>query len=185
MGVDCNLWLPHDVKPRDIHAALQALLCHPVEGGPHLAPEGEASSVSPMMLNLELSDEAQSYARAMQLRGERWNLSPSIHLFGRCKDGSAVGSLMLARANPRWIAVARRLAQFFGGEVVANDCNEDDPERFNRACPVDAHGLIPDGSNEDNWDAYLAALLELEPLSAAEVKAAHAVASYLPDGGRQ
>lgn len=92
-------------------------------------------------------------------------------------DGGEVAGCtgIISRSNPLWIAVGRRLVDFFGGTIDYDDCDGVD---IDYAAPI-AYRLAEDG---EPWQAFQQAMSEVEPITADEMAEALTHAAYRPDG---
>lgn len=87
------------------------------------------------------------------------------------ESGPEAKRLIMPRATAANIALMRRLAQTFGGTFERHDCGDAPVERFD--APPDLHA--EDGRG---WYDRQARLAALRPLTAEDVEAAQADASY-------
>ena len=78
---------------------------------------------------------------------------------------------LLPSATPFWIAVGRRLVQFFGGWFIPNDC---DGKVELYIAPHYLNGAV----NGEAWDQQQRRIFELQPVTAKELKDAVKVAAY-------
>jgi hypothetical protein len=79
------------------------------------------------------------------------------------------GRLLMPRSNAFWVAIGKRLVDFFGGTVDYNDCDdvEVDYQRPKKSRKLNA----PTSGAE--WTAFQERLLAVKPLSAKELENAY------------
>lgn len=82
---------------------------------------------------------------------------------------------LMSRANPLWIAVGRRLVDFFGGAIDYQDCDGVDVDY---AAPV-AHRAAEDG---EAWQLHQIAMASVLPITPDELVEAYELAAYRIDG---
>lgn len=81
--------------------------------------------------------------------------------------------LLSVRATPFWIAMARRLVQHFGGEVVYSDC-DDGKANYKCKCP-----RVPNYPTDgEPWQRYQEEVFNLKPITKAEIQKARKWAAY-------
>lgn len=179
MSVDCNIALPGRVEVDDVANVIGVLAGLPVR----LEPLGEDSIVSRVDgVKIETSDVHGMVQ--ITLSGE---LADGEHThfvyyhfegtFGRSTYGGrryqheGVRSLS-PRSTPFWVAIAKRLVDFFGGWVDYDDCDDCDldyslPERPN----ISPHDGKP-------WEQFHRNVAALKPITKQDMKAAAEWASY-------
>jgi hypothetical protein len=107
-----------------------------------------------------------------------------MYHFEHITDDPRIGRVIQPASTPFWVAVGRRLVDFFGGEVDYNDCDNS---------AVDYS--VPAKSNEENcpkdgkeWDDFQERVLNLSPITKEEVKSYVRLAAsktvWLPKGER-
>jgi hypothetical protein len=86
----------------------------------------------------------------------------------------------MPRSTPFWIAVGKRLVQFFGGEIDYQDCDEIDVDFARPSKSL----KINDPQDDDEWDTFQRRLFRLKPLMVEDIKDADQYAAYKLDGTR-
>lgn len=111
--------------------------------------------------------------------------APEIVILGRLIDGESAHSVMFHYENaggcPQmippstafWIAVCRRLVDFFGGSLDYQDCDSVSVN-YRKPCPRKRN----DPSDGKPWHAFQAALYSLKPLTTADLDKAKKWAAY-------
>lgn len=177
MSVDCKLYLPVDVSARDLEEAIAILLgakatyqkfnghdfyTTEVEG----QPRAEACKYVEGVSNFKLPGKD-----IMPLRPSGFD--PTFHYIAR--RGRTVYNLLKMSSSPTRVALAIRLAKFFGGIVDYNDCDENGKElRFKRTLNV---SMLADMDNEP-FGRFQLALSKLQPLTKDEIRAAGKFAAW-------
>jgi hypothetical protein len=171
MSVNCNISIPVDVDEGQVSevvgvlAGLNARIESLIHGnGTHVEVDGvevRATSVPGM---------AEIVLRGKMADGESAH-SVNFHYCSRSRRGKIVNFLH-PPTTPFWCAVGKRLVDFFGGEIVYDDCREEKGKnvyRAKRSCPVDRQGLIPDDGKP--WRKYQLAVVALRAVSGRDLKA--------------
>jgi hypothetical protein len=78
-------------------------------------------------------------------------------------------------ATPFWIAVGKKLADFFGGKLDYNDCDDSEIDYEKKRGKVRLGEYAEDG---EGWEKLQEAKLKLKPLSQADMKEALKHAAY-------
>jgi len=175
MGCDCLIKLPGDVRLRDVANVLGLLAgCESVtiasDHGTEYKrlPSVEVKSSHDMLpecarivitRNIETKDGDTAYVL--------YHFEPSD------ANGETYGRLLMPPSTAWWIAAGRRLVDFFGGEVVSNDC-ADRPTRYVRRKPRRRNN--PEGGAA--WRKLYAEIWAVAPVTQAEVDDARTVAVY-------
>lgn len=138
MGTDCNIYLPSNVRLRDVAMVIGIALGCEVTRDPYLhVPNVKIVPSIPEMSTIEVARTGST------------NRAPSFHYEpGRKHIGRR---LVKFSADPESIDVARALVDFFGGYADFNDC--DDTERdYEQPDRSDAENCPEDGVE---WDALM------------------------------
>lgn len=85
------------------------------------------------------------------------------------------GSLISPRSTPFWIAISKHLVDFFGGQLIYQDCGDQDIDYENPN-----FGSIDDNrpSDGDAWYVLQERFLNLKPITEAEITYFSSVAAY-------
>lgn len=167
MGVCCHVYVPQDVSSRDVADVLAILLGAKkswtedrgarwveVEGNPH--PEGIKEV--PGMDNLFVGNKVKLEVPD--------GFAPTFHY--QVRFGKKMYGMVHFSSESTRIAIAIRLAKFFGGIVDYSDCDESGNElRFARSKAVPQ--MLAD-LEDDDFHTYQIALWDLEPLTEKEVE---------------
>jgi len=98
----------------------------------------------------------------------------SVHLLYHFEGDHDGSRLLMPRSYAGWIALGRRLVDFFGGEVDYADCDAADVDY---SVPrKDWHEIAPKDGEE--WHAFQQRMLDLPPITKADVKACQQYAAY-------
>lgn len=176
MGVDCNIVLPHNVQVRYVAKVIAKLAGAPSRmvplGGSHpgskyvevegLKVEGVLEIPEMNRISVTLPDGVVSVQYHQEV-GAKW---------AGCK-------LMMPRSTAFWLAMGRRLIEFFGGGLVYSD-HDFDGKTFNET--------VPPKSNDENgpedgvpWQSFQDRVHAIQPLTRAEVRAMRRHAAYDED----
>lgn len=181
MSVDCHLYLPVDVTARDLEVAIPILL-----GAEKFDDTSLGFHVT--LVGVRKGDDGwKAFAKESGIESMStfdWGklkmplapagLWPTFHYIAR--RGNKVYNMLHLSSSPTRIALAIRLAEFFGGIVDYNDCDEDGKElRFRRSRAVP--NMLADMEDED-YGRFQRALMALEPLTKKEIRAARKFAAY-------
>jgi len=171
MGVDCIIALPDNVRLRTVAKVVGKLLgkasaLKPLEdGGQYVEVEGISAGMTSVPEMAEIRVAAAPVFDGL-------DASLFYHFEG---EEPGFRLLLMPRSVPAWIALGRRLADFFGGKVDYQDLGEDsyDHEVPARAdaenCPT----------NDGPWQDLQDRVHALAPLSKAEVRACRNLARYV------
>lgn len=179
MGVDCKIYLPMDVDDRALADAVGILAGLPkklVDHSTYVSCDVNGvqtkPSHTPSMGQIILS--APSGKRLVD--GEMGH-EVNFHWGSRFKGQTWI--LLSPRSTPFWIAVGRRLIDWFGGFIVYSDYDEEKGANLSegkRGHPMDEDGFVPHGG--EAWTKYQKAASELDPVSDAELRSAWKKAAY-------
>lgn len=173
MGVDCNIVLPHNVQVQYVAKVIAKLAGAPSRmvplGSSHpnskyvkidgLKVEGVVEVPELNRISVSLPDGTLSVQYHQEVSA-RW---------AGCK-------LMLPRSTAFWLAMGRRLIEFFGGGLVYSD-HDFDGKTFNET--------VPPKSNDENgpedgdpWQSLQDRVHAIQPLTRAEIRAMRRYAAY-------
>jgi len=195
MSVDCNAYLPVTTEPSDIADAIAILLgakvtMEPLDnysdsvyakvGGVEVDPSTMTFAYATLSINAALQRKAYELARGAGVvdadPSASLGLAPSL---GLDVDRRAPALYVHLGSGPVRVAIAVRLAQFFGGSVVPQDSGAGKYEgkvlRFKRRAPRRAQ-------SGKGWTAYQMALAALRPLSLADIKSYRKYAYHAKEG---
>lgn len=82
--------------------------------------------------------------------------------------------LLMPRSTPFWIAIGRRLVDFFGGWIDYQDCDEEDMDYRQ---PLQYHCCPEDG---EPWKSFRQRMSEVQPITRSEYERSKQYAAY-PD----
>lgn len=184
MGVNVNIGLPNNARLRDVANAIGVLAgIKPLESRIDTCPKGFFIDVPGVSLRpCGLGLESCSYIDIRVPNGKKMVDGETEHTWLMFHFEMEMPSLvnsdirdyargMLPIATPFWIAIGRRLVQFFGGWFIPNDCN-DEVEIY--AAPHYLNGAV----SGDVWDQQQRRIFELQPITAEELRDAVKVATY-------
>jgi len=179
MGVDTRLTLPPGTRAGDLADAIGALLGCVIDAERPYGPEVHGPEVKPADLAGSVCSHISVKATDTKWdRGVAWLLH---HEWGSDSTRSPKwpGSIgMMASAAPFQIAMFRRLAEIFGGVVDYNDCDSEDAD-YAPDEPEVARAWRTEGYTDEKWLAMRRHVtVDVEPLTAADVKACIKIAAY-------
>lgn len=166
MGIDCRIYLPDNVRIKDVADVLGRAAGCPLSTG-YARVAGVAVLSIP---DVPSAAEIQVAPAGGCVDGE------PVHRVTYHFETDGRGRLLTPPSTPFWVAVARRLVGFFGGVVDYDDSDDCDvdfarPHRANRFnCPTDG----------EDWDSLQGRIAAVPPLSAGELAAAADLAAYTP-----
>jgi hypothetical protein len=185
MGVDCNIYLPGNVRVQDVAkvvavlAGRKVVLETMIGGGLSAMVEGwrvEPTSI-PEMARIAVSGPLSDAAQ--KARSDAGGCYCYFHF--EC-DG-ADGRLLSPRSTPFWIAVGRGLVNFFGGAVDYNDC--DDGNANYKRLPRNANYKRLPRANSENcptggtaWETLQKRIAAVKPLAPEHFDAVNKFAAY-------
>ncbi len=162
MGIDCRIILPGNVRIRDVSDVMGAAA--------GLRPEqyqidgkGIFMRVPGVVVSGYGTQGLETCARITFLDHE---VMYHFEYRGGCR-------LLIPRSTPFWLAIGYRLVEFFGGELIAMDC--DDKVVFSRPARDDSWNHAEDG---EPWARLQKRKLEVRPLDAEELDTAKSLAAY-------
>jgi len=168
MGVNTHVYLPSDVRLRDVGEAIGILAGLPFSflkfgHGPsgYIHVEGvsyEVNEHTPSMVNIEFAGQ--------MVDGQTCH---SAYYHFENPDGSRCVSL---KSTSFWIAVGIGLAKFFGGKVSFSDCNGGTNRRYKKP----RTGNSPEDGRP--WDNFQKAMMKIKPLTKKDLDAVRKFAAY-------
>lgn len=166
MGVDCLIQLPGNVRVKDV-ANILAIL----DGVPVVKYVHESGSYW-----AQVAAKAEGLPEIAGCARITWTgpSGPRHVLYHFEPDGNIGGRLLMPRSTAWWIAAGTRLVQFFGGDLVYNDCGDQTPDIS--CTPQSNKKNCP--SNGKAWNNFQDRLLAMTPLSEREIADAQRHASY-------
>ena len=161
MGIDCKVLLPTDVRARDVAKAMAILLGADKTKHP---PGKSGSWVCQTDAKVEANTAVPTCADLVVL-GDRY-----LYHF-EVQGGQR---LLMRRARAKTIALFCRLAQFFGGAVDFNDCDD----QYDRFYERPIHRPVNDPEDGLMWNQLQEDLFNLEPLADEDVAKYAEYAAY-------
>lgn len=179
MGVDSNIYLPSDIGDRHLADAMGIFAGLPkklVQYNNHMACEVEGAQTKPTFTPSMGQIILRAPLGQVLVDGED---SHEVNFHWGSRFKKQIWILISPRSTPFWIAVGRRLVDWFGGYLVFSDCAEDSGSNLykgKRSHPVDENGFLPHG--DDAWIEYHTAASKLTQVTEQELRAAWKMASY-------
>lgn len=165
MGVDCVITLPERTRARDVARVIGVLAGLPAELKKFDSCDSFYLDVQGIKLQPASVAECAEIVWTDPVSGDgRYVL---YHF-----EPEHGGRLMLPRSTPFWCAVAVKLVTLFGGSVDFQDC--DDVEIDFQAS---INPLIS-ASDGLEWEQWHKAMLDVGPLTAADIDKGRAVCAY-------
>lgn len=175
MGVDMRVYLPANVRVRNVAGVMGAYAGCPVSkdffrcGGGGWSAHADGVEVK----SASLPEMVSIFIRTPMVDGE------TVH---HCNyhfesEGGRIGRLMLPRSTAFWIALMTRVVDFFGGTIDYQDCDESEcdyavPEKtWQENSPSDG----------DEWYSFQNRVLAIVPITEDEWNAADKFAAYKVD----
>ena len=178
MGVDCHVYLLPDTDASDVGKVLSLLL-----GARPVKTEYQGAYWYNVEPNFEeIPDRTDIGFGRIKINTElakKHYVQPYIFLGSTHQNKKGVYTYMSFGSTPIKIKLANALAHWFGGFVVANDCNDEITYTSKRHCPVDRRGLIPEDGVA--WDNYQDSLLEIVPITIKSINKGVKFAGYKGD----
>lgn len=170
MGVDITLSLPGDVRIRDVADIIGILAGCPITE--HTGNYGTFKMVEGVKI-LGCNEIPCSEIVFTAPKGRTLIDGEDAHTVLFHYEGVKYERSMIPRSTPFWIAVARRLVDFFGGTLVYQDCGTGRP---NYRKPKPRKSNNPEDGKA--WHKFQAAKYGVRPLTMADVVAADKWAAY-------
>jgi hypothetical protein len=163
MGIDCKVHLPENVRVKDVANVIGALAGCPVKqkhysGAVFVEVENvkvESTSV-PQMAQIMVEPPGGC------VDGEKCHF---VYYFFEVEEGS--GRLLNPRSTAWWIAIMRRVVDFFGGSIDYSDCDDVDVDYSVPAKP----DSVNRPTNGAEWDDLQNRILAIKPITVEEWKA--------------
>jgi len=173
MGAHCYLHLPGDAEPSKVSEFLAILLRAPTEFVPisdkssgrilHIHGQPGVRRGSPLLLGsweLDIGDDAKDFLER-NWPDEALHFSPTLAAHTSV-EGRTILQMTLP-SRPFFIALAAKVASWFGGSVVPNSDRERETLEFERSCPSDSRGGIPYRGR--SLHEYQNAIVSLRPIT--------------------
>ena len=166
MGSDCHVYLPPATRINDVAEVMGILAGNKPRKEPLGDPEGSWAVRVPT-----IKAENSSVCGCAEItfwdsnKEQRW----AFYHFEPSKTGER---LLSVRSTGFWIAIGKRLVDFFGGRMTYNDCGmtEDDYQQPHR---TDIHE-----SDGEPWQAFQQRIFDVKPLTKKEIKDAAKLSAY-------
>lgn len=176
MSIDCAIKLPAYVRISDVATAMGILAGLPVQRR-LVASHGYIATARPEGLILTATDTVG--VAKIEFRSPLFGFHHVLYFLEADNDDG--GREMLPPSTAFWIAMGKRLVDFFGGQVVYRDnisADEADDHMYKRA--TKPRKEIVTARDGRVWQALQEELATLTPLTIEEVDAARALCGY-PD----
>lgn len=166
MGCDCNIYLPLNVRPKDIvnvigilcgkekkweYSAFKTAKWIKVEGIKWVGNEAIPEMTS-LIVASPLSEVVTPYRESIN----------AYHFWMCEEDRRGKFQQISVRSCNFWNVVGIKLVNFFGGEIDFNDCDEVEVNYSRRAKPNDVNGY----ESEEDFNKFQNRLFKLQPLTA-------------------
>lgn len=163
MGVSCHITLPDRVRVQDVAEVMGLLAGMKAEERPFTSSDGTYLQVPGVRVR------STGQAELCHITFEHEDEWYSATYFFEWEAG---GRGIIVGSYPFWIALARRLVDFFGGSVDYSDCDDVDcdysaPEQPGIAARTD-----------EDWHLMKRRKRELRPLTPEEIEAVGRAAAY-------
>lgn len=164
MGVDCKIYLPGNVRVRDVANVMG--IAAGLKPSWHKKGWAEVPGVA-------LKPTSLVEMCSIELSGELVDKSDKHFCGYHFEGGRGASRLLSPRSTAFWIGVGRRLVNFFGGEMTYQDC--DDGIDFFLPPKSDAENKPEDG---DEWDVFQKRVVAVVPLTLEELQGLNELAAY-------
>ena len=178
MGVHARIWLPDDVRVKDVASVIGILAGCPKEWN-HAKLDAECKWVHVNGVKIEsFGENLPSCCRIIVTIPEGWGLlvdKERVHhaMYHFEGDVASGGRLMRPPSTPFWIAVGTGLCRFFGGWIDYADCDATDVNRrFRKPRPTNRPNAMRP------WRKFQEELATLRPVTEAEFTEARKNAHY-------
>ncbi|KKN89755.1 hypothetical protein LCGC14_0236010 [marine sediment metagenome] len=170
MGVSTHITLPAQVRVGDVAKVIGA--CVGLKKKWHDLGRGH-KSVDVVGIKV-LNTSVHSMVRIVWQNGKGNSHLKSGDLYYHFETGDErSGRLLSCSSWAPWIALGRRLVDFFGGSIDYNDCDSTDIDYQQRwkicLCLAD---------DDEEWDDLQERIMKVKPITEAEILAADRDASY-------
>lgn len=172
MGVDTLIRLPADVRIRDVSIVIGILA--------GLKPEQHSlcgSSYSCSVAGVETKSSSIPECADIEINGDLVDGEKNHHVMFHFEYKAS--RLLMPRSTAFWIAVGRRLIQFFGGSMDYQDCDSVETN-YRRKSPRKDNS--PEGGKP--WHDLQDAMLAIKPITKDELIKCDKWAAYRLDGSR-
>ncbi len=170
MGVSTHITLPAQVRVRDVASVIGG--CVGLKKVWHnLSGRHRSADVAGIEVQ---STSVYSMVRIVWQNGEGNPHLKSGNLYYHFETGDErSGRLLSCSSWAPWIALGRRLVDFFGGSIDYNDCDSTDIDYQQRwkvcLCLAD---------DNEEWDDLQERIMKIKPITGVEILEANKVASY-------
>lgn len=171
MGVDCKIYLPANVRIRDVAKVIGVVTGCAIHHRNLSSYDGDGWYVDVPAVELDRSSMvtlASVYIRRKTIDGA------DDHYVLYHFEGSGGRRLMMPRSTAFWIAVGVRLVTFFGGSIDFQDCDDVDAD-LHVDPKSDAMNCPEDGVEWQNLQERIAAL---KPITEEEWRSFDEFAAY-------
>ena len=180
MGINTNIYLPHDVRVRDVAEVIGILAGLEVTKSPlHNGceePWGIRVSGATIKGNENVPQICDIVLKGELIDGEKEHFAYyhfEVSGFQPPNEKRKYSRMVSQRMSPFWIAVGIKLAMFFGGAVDFNDSDDNDfdmvfgkPRKWN------------DEEDGEPWQNFQREMFELKPVTKEDLEEAKKFASY-------
>lgn len=167
MGVDCKINLPDNVSIKNVASVIGAVCGCPAKKVPLNNTSWYAEVSGVVVLPTAIVEMARIQILRTTLDGVSGH-EVFYHFECRC------GRLLSPKSTAFWIAVGRRLVEFFGGTMDYNDCDD-----------LECDYRVPGKTGEDNspqdgvpWHVFQQRILDIKPITEEEWRGCDQYAAY-------
>jgi len=173
MGTDCQILLPSDVQVRDVADIIGACLGQPKTKRPFSSGNGWAADVDGVGVSSFRKDSGLASCAQITVKDKMYVM---FHFEASHYSGVPRGAkLLMPRATAQWIAIGKRLVDFFGGDLFWNDCADNDKPDYSVRWKSPSK-VSPDGNKP--WQDLQERIMAIEPITKAELAEAQTHAAY-------
>lgn len=166
MSVDCRIYLPGNVRVRDVAKVIGRLMgCEAKKEplGSSYHPDAWSVNVSGVSVKAGcVEGMADIFIKSKQAKAGESQLSWFYHFEADTFPGMRV---MLPGSRPLSKAIGKRLVEFFGGKVDYSDCDEKDID-YQRPAKKDSENCPNDGKP---WQRLQQRIFDVKPLTEEEI----------------
>jgi hypothetical protein len=165
MGISTHIFLPDDVRVRDVRTAIAFL------AGAEKEKRFLDAGSRPNFWSAHLKDEnfvrfvPTTEPSYVQLVFDGKQIDGETHMGHYFFENERGGRLVSTGSNTFWHAIGVRLVQLFGGHIDFNDCDSGD---YDYACPKPRETNSPDDGQP--WQDLEQALFDLAPITKKDLK---------------
>ena len=176
MGVDTRIYLPTTCSVRNVGNVMGAYMGLPVKKQSFRDNTGYYVIVDGVQIN----GVPDISCIAIDLKGKLVDGEEHHHLLFHFETEyqDTPMFLLCPRSTPLWIAIGKKLINFFGGHMVYQDCGDwDDLENiYSQPCKSLRYNRPSDG---DAWTAFQDKILSIVPLTQDDLNECKKYAAYL------